>query len=301
MRKNMDIVSFRPGDLLGELRKRGDDKQASITAKQMLARTVSMLKAEATKLQRDFSTPEMQIMFAALHEAPEEPGSLADRCEAAIADDFMVGEIVKRYRVDAPALRKKIRDLSPGAQFALTDGVAQFRRCRREERLGLNGFPSLATLRRLGFVRPQGPAAWGYCAVSAGDLFSEFVLRFDPVAANMPLPSEPVEELANAILALARDQDAHLKSAGNLDAFDEDFAYIYAFKLALATGLRRFQVIEDPASGGVEVVEMSIEDLARRLNDGSLGDWALAGVNAIDGSSSAALVKATKAAATPSR
>jgi hypothetical protein len=299
MRKNMDIVSFRPGELLDELRKRGDDKQVSIVAKRLLGRTLSMLKAEVAKLQRDFSSSEMQVIFAALHDQAEESGSLADRCEATM-DNFMIAEIVKRYRVDTEALRRKLRDLSPAAQFALDDGVAQFRRYPFDEKLGLNGFPSLAMLRRLGFVRTQGPAAWGYCTVAAGEVFSEFILRVNVFSAGYPQPSEPIEDLARAFVALVRAQHAQMKSEGDRYAFDDDAGFVFAYKIALATGWRRFRVIERD-SGGVEVVEMKREALMHDLHDGSLRDLVLEGVNAPDDTSTAPSASAAPAPAAQSR
>jgi len=286
MRKNMDIVSFRPGELLGELCKRGDEKQASIVAKQMLVRTLSMLRAEAAKLQRAFSPTEMQVVVGALHHRTEGSDNLADRVEAEIENSGLLRHVVKRTAINTSALSKTLRELGPGAQFAIEDGVAQFRRFPVGEQFGLDGLPLLATLRRLGFVRTSGRPAWGYCLVAAIDTkrqswTSEFILWSNPdLFPHRPL-SDSIDELSQGMIAFVREQRAR-QSTQRLDGFDEERGFALAYKIAAVTGWRHFRVEESADGDKPKVVALTGEALMSALHEGSLTDLVLEGVNACD-------------------
>ena len=152
----------------------------------------------------------------------------------------------------------------------------QLRRLPMEEALGLNAFPSLTALRRIGLLPTQGPAAWGLCSVQLSNHsnFTEFVLRRDPKNVGLKESSYGVDELARAIVGYT--------SAMLDDEVDPDkdvAGHGLAYSIALKTGWRYFRV-DEQEGGEACVVQISRETILSDLQDGSLQDLTLEGINA---------------------
>jgi hypothetical protein len=274
--KQADLISFRPGELAGEFAKRAPDGQMSMVAKTLAAHTFAMLRAELEQLAGTFSAAEMQVIVTALYDGPNDPSQVTHTVTQAVARNTMVGAIARRYKVNTADLISKIGRLHPGAQFAIQDAVMQIRRLAISEALGLNGFPSLAVLRRLGLLPTQGPAAWGFCSVQLSNYsnFTEFVLRRDPKNAGLRESSYGIDELARAIVGYTR---AMLD--GEVDPDKDVAGYGLAYSIALKTGWRHFR-IDEQEGGEARVVQISREAILSDLNDGSLQDLILEGINA---------------------
>jgi len=274
--KAPNFISFRPGDLTGELLKRAPDGQTSMVAKTLVTQTLAMLRAELAQLEGVFGTAQMQVVVAALYDGPNDWSQVTHTVAQAVAHNAMVSAIARRYKVDTAELILKVVRLHPGAQFAIQDAVMQIRRLPMEEALGLNGFPSLAALRRFGLLAIQGPAAWGLCSVQLSNYsnFTEFVLRRDPQNVGLKESSYSVDELARAIVAYTRAM-----VDGEVDPDKDVAGHGLAYNIALKTGWRYFRV-DEQEGGEARVVQISRETILSDLNDGSLQDLTLEGINA---------------------
>jgi hypothetical protein len=275
MSKQADIISFRPGEYAGEFAKRAPDGQMSIVAKTLAAQTFAMLRAELAQLAGTFGAAEMQIIVAALYDAPNDPAQIAHTVTQAVARGAMVRDIASRYNVDTAELISKLQRLHPGAQFAIKDAVVQFRRLPMNEAWGLNEYPSLATLRRLGLLATEGRVAWGFCSVGLASFsVSEFVLHRDPSSLGLRDSSHTIDELARAIVGYTRAM-----LGGEVDPANDDAGFALAYSIAVKTGWRYFR-IDEREDGEACVVQISREALLDDIEDGSGQGLVLEGINA---------------------
>jgi hypothetical protein len=274
--KQGDLVSFRPGELAGEFAKRAPDGQMSTVAKTLAAQTFTMLRAELAQLAGKFGPAEMQVIVTALYDGPNDPSQMTHTVTQAIAHNAMVGAIARRYKVDTAALISNVGRLYPGTRFAIQDAVIQLRRLPIQEALGLNAFPSLAALRRIGLLATQGPAAWGLCSVQLSNYsnFTEFVLRRDPKNVGLKESSYGIDELALAIVGYTRAM-----MDGEVDPDKDVAGHALAYSIALKTGWRYFRV-DEREGGEARAVQISRETILSDLHDGSLQDLTLEGINA---------------------
>lgn len=271
-----EFVSFRPGELAAELGKRADAAATSTTAKNLLRMTFDVLRAEAAKLQKQFQPAEMQSIFAVLYDQPVEPAQLSAALVAALQSPATVtADIIRRRQVDVPTLIEKVRGLSPGACFAIADAQTQFKRLPLADAVGLNGCPSIAALKRLGMIATPD-AAWGFAVVNLVDHnFIECVMRHDPVALRLPKQGWSQDKLAKNAVTLARQLLSGAIS-------DDNALFATAYQIALETGWRFFRVQEGRKESGTTIIQITPEQLAHDLSDGSLRDLSLRGVNAPD-------------------
>jgi hypothetical protein len=297
MPKQADLVSFRPGELAGEFVKRSFDGQMSMVAKTLAAQTFAMLRAELAQLAGAFTAAEMQVIVTALYDGPNDPSQVTHTVTQAVSNNAMVGAIARRYKVDTATLISKVGRLHPGAQFAIQDAVMQIRRLPMDEALGLNGFPSLAILRRIGLLATQGPAAWGLCSVQLSNFsnFTEFVLRRDPQNVGLKESSNGVDELARAIVAYTRAM-----VDGEVDPDKDVAGHGLAYSIALKTGWRYFRV-DEQEGGEARVVQISRETILSDVHDGSLQGLTLEGINAPESTQATLSERAVSENNTPTR
>jgi hypothetical protein len=279
--KKHPTVSFRPGPALAsELVKRGAEAEMSLTAKDIATKYFAMLEAERAGLQKSFSSAEIQIIVLALFDRRDETAAIETRLTAGLAESW-VGKFAARVKVESEALIDKARRLTLGAKRALEDGVTQLRRLPIQEVIGPNQLPSLVVLRRLGFVGVDGPPAWGFCIVShvrrreSPQLgHNEFVLRRNPEAVGIRQPPESADDLARRLVSASRMQ------FNSPSAEADSMSFALAYKIAVKTGLRRFRVDESEDGASAHIVELTPRDLTEMIDEGSLPDLVLAGVNA---------------------
>jgi hypothetical protein len=275
--KKPSFVSYRPGTQEDDLWMRADKHEISITAKALLSRTFEMLRDECARLRKEFTAAEMQVLFFALHDVDMRAAPLASRLAKLFATDRTVADVLRRCRVDGQALVSKVQALTPGALFALEDGLTRFRRLPFREQLGINGLISVPTLQRLGFVATGGPPAWGICVVCVDERnYLELILRLPLQSVKVGKPTKSLDALAADLIA-----QGHVSMEGAFNNKHDLECYRLAYLIAAKTGFRRMRV-EQLDDKPAKVIELSTEGLRSDLDDGSLEDVVLAGVNAPD-------------------
>lgn len=266
------FIGFRPGSLAGEFAKRAPDGQASILAKTLLARTFAMLKAEAARLRDLFGPAEMQVVVSALYDEFEDALQIPRLVAHAIANDPLCGHIAKLYSVDIPKLNSKLETLSPGALFAIQDGLTQLRCLPFNEIIDPNGFPSLAALRRMGLLKVQGHQAWGLCFVKLlNHSVSEFVLRYDPTNMALNRSSHALDDLTRSMVTYTRSM-----LAGERDPDKDAAGFGLAYSIAVETGWRYFRVEEHKGDNAI-VIQVPPDAIQ---HDETFSDLAFEGLNA---------------------
>lgn len=275
MATQAEFIAFRPGELTVEFAKRAPAGQASLVAKTMVAQTFAMLKAEAGRLRATFGSAEIQIIVTALYDKRDDWSRIDQTVSEAAETNVMIAEIARRYSVDTAALITKIQRLTPGALLAIHDTMLQLRCMPMRELMGLNGFPSLAALRRVGLVEVQGPPAWGLCIVQLADhSFSELVLRHNPTDLGLADSKRSINDLARALVEFERSM-----RGGPVDPDNDAAGFGLAYAIAVQNGWRHFRV-EENQDGGFNVVQISRDAILQDLQDGSLRDLTLEGINA---------------------
>lgn len=236
--------------------------------------TVSPTIAAGNKrLQRTFIAGEMQVVVASLFGGVSQPVLIASAVASAVKSDRAVQNVAARVGVDVPTLLGKLKKLPAEARLALHYGVKQFRSMSASEMFGPNRLPSIATLARLGLVRPRGNAAWGLAVVQLDDWRTcEFVLRHDPATMGLGHLPHSLDDSCSGLVALVR---AELDGETVPNA--QQIGFGLASLIALRTGWRRFRVEE---RNDCAVVEIAREDLLGDLYRGELGGLVLEGINA---------------------
>jgi hypothetical protein len=273
--KKPNFISFRPSDLAESLIKRGASDEMSGVAKLMLGRHLRLLDLEQEKIRASFSSPEMQVVVAAVYEAADDPMQIPQVVTESVRKAGYVREIARRYSVDADGLIAKMQSLSAGGLFAIHDAVLQFKQLPFGESMGLNGFPAPGALRRVGLLEVEGAAAWGLCVVRLSNYAShELVLHRNPLDLSLGSTSLTVDELAQRLIGCVK-----VSAVGKIRPEQDVVQFSLAYRLAIAKQLRYFRVQEDEA-GNISTVEIKREHLISDMHDGSSEGLVLQGINA---------------------